>query len=189
MARMLEKYKSEVLPALLEGTKSRNPMAVPRLAKIVVSMGVGSAIQDKKRLELAARDLTTVTGQKPQVCRARKSVSNFKVRRGMDTGLKVTLRGQRMYEFLDRLIHVAIPRIRDFRGLNPRSFDGLGNYSLGVAEQTIFPEIDSASVEWPQGMNITVVTTARNDRESRELLRLMGMPFRTEETAGEGGHP
>jgi large subunit ribosomal protein L5 len=150
-------------------------------------MGVGVATTDKKRLEVAARDLTTITGQKPRVCRARKSVSNFKVREGQETGLKVTLRGRRMYEFLDRLIHIAIPRIRDFRGLNPQSFDGRGNYSLGVNEQTIFPEIDAAAVEWPQGMNITVVTTARNDRESRELLKRLGMPFRAEREPGQDG--
>ncbi|HSW46352.1 MAG TPA: 50S ribosomal protein L5 [Phycisphaerae bacterium] len=180
MARLLEKYRSEVVPALLQELDTKNPMAVPRLCKVVVSMGVGSAVQDKKRIDLAAKDLGVIAGQKPQVCLARKSVSNFKVRKDYPTGVKVTLRGRRMYEFLDRLISVAIPRIRDFRGLNPQSFDGRGNYSMGVNEQTIFPEIDSAAVEWPQGMNITVVTTARNDRESRALLRLLGMPFRTE---------
>lgn len=178
MARLLEKYKSEVLPALFEHVGTKNPMAVPRMDKIVVSMGVGAALQDKRRLELAAKDLAVITGQKPQICRARKSVSNFKVRRGNETGLKVTLRGQRMFEFMDRLINVAIPRIRDFRGLNPQSFDGRGNYSMGIVEQTVFPEIDSAAVEWAQGMNVTLTTTANNDREGRELLRLMGMPFK-----------
>jgi len=178
MTRLLERYKAEILPELLKQKSTTNPMAVARLEKVVISMGVGSAIQEKRRLELAAKDLSTITGQKPLVCKARKSVSNFKVRAGMKTGLKVTLRGQRMYEFLDRLISVAIPRIRDFRGLSPKSFDGHGNYSMGVTEQTIFPEIDPAAVEWPQGMNITLVTTAEDDRESRELLRLMGMPFR-----------
>jgi len=178
--RLLEKYRSEVVPALFEELGTKNPMAVPRLQKVVISMGVGSAVTDKKHIELAAKDLSTIAGQKPQVCLARKSVSNFKVRQGYPTGLKVTLRGARMYEFLDRLINVAIPRIRDFRGLNPQSFDGRGNYSLGVSEQTIFPEIDAAAVEWPQGMNVTIVTTARNDRACRALLRLMGMPFRTE---------
>ncbi len=185
MARLMTKYRSEILPVLFNEIGTRNPMAVPRMEKIVVSMGVGSATQDKKRIDLASKDLTTITGQKPQVCRARKSVSNFKVREGNPTGLKVTLRGQRMYEFLDRLIHVAIPRIRDFRGLSPRSFDGRGNYSLGVGEQTIFPEIDSAAVEWPQGMNVTLVTTAKNDRQCRLLLKLLGMPLRTE-TEKEG---
>jgi len=178
--RLLEKYRSEVVPALFEELGTKNPMAVPRLQKVVISMGVGAAVQDKKRIEMAAKDLGMIAGQKPLVCMARKSVSNFKVRRGYPTGLKVTLRGARMYEFLDRLINVAIPRIRDFRGLNPQSFDGRGNYSLGVSEQTIFPEIDAAAVEWPQGMNVTIVTTARNDRQCRALLRLMGMPLRTE---------
>jgi large subunit ribosomal protein L5 len=181
----MEKYEKEVRPLLMEQKGTKNNMAVARLEKIVVSMGVGSTIQEKRRIELAAKDLSVIVGQKPLACKARKSVSNFKVREGMDTGLKVTLRGRRMYEFLDRLISVAIPRVRDFRGLNPRSFDGRGNYSLGVSEQTIFPEIDSASVEWPQGMNITVVTTADNDRESRELLRLMGMPFRMDTPASD----
>jgi len=174
------------VPALLKELGTDNPMAVPRLQKIVISMGVGAAIQDKKRIDLAAKDLGVIAGQKPRVCLARKSVSNFKVRKDYPTGLKVTLRGRRMYEFLDRLISVAIPRIRDFRGLNPQSFDGRGNYSMGVSEQTIFPEIDSAAVEWPQGMNITLTTTARNDRESRALLRLLGMPFRAEQEA-QGG--
>jgi len=185
MVRLLDKYQTEVRPKLMEHKGTKNPMAVARLDKIVISMGVGGAILDKRRMELASKDLSIIVGQRPQICRARKSVSNFKVRQGMDTGLKVTLRGKRMYEFLDRLISVAIPRVRDFRGLNPRSFDGRGNYSLGVSEQTVFPEIDSALVEWPQGMNVTLVTTAKEDRESRELLRLMGMPFRTEATAGE----
>ena len=180
MARLLEKYKTEIRPALLEAMGEKNPMAAAKLEKIVVSMGVGAALQEKRRLELAAKDLATITGQKALVCKARKSVSNFKVREGYATGLKVTLRSVRMYEFLDRLINVAIPRIRDFRGLNPQSFDGRGNYSFGVSEQTIFPEIDSAAVEWPQGMNITLVTSARDDRQSRECLKRLGMPFRTE---------
>ena len=183
MARLWEKYKTEVLPALLEQAGTKNRMAVPRLEKVVVSAGTGSPAVDKKRFEAANKDLEIITGQKPLGCKARKSVSNFKVRAGMETGLKVTLRGARMYEFLDRLINIAIPRIRDFRGLNPQSFDGRGNYSLGINEQTIFPEIDSAAVEMAQGMNITIVTGARNDREGRELLRLMGMPFRTEQPA------
>lgn len=180
MARLLDKYRNEVLPAMLERERSGNRMAVARLDKIVVSMGVGKAVQDKKVLDLAARDLAAITGQKPQVCRARKSVSNFKLRKGMPIGLKVTLRGRRMYEFLDRLIHIAIPRIRDFRGLNPRGFDGRGNYSLGLNEQTVFPEIDPTTVEFAQGMNVCIATTARGDREARELLRLLGMPFRSD---------
>lgn len=181
MARLLEKYKKEMVPELLKQARAGNPMAVPRLKKVVVSMGLGTAIQDKRRLELAAKDLATITGQKPMTCKARKSVSNFKLREGMNIGLVVTLRGKRMYEFLDRLINTAIPRIRDFRGLSPQSFDGRGNYSLGVSEQTIFPEIDAAAVEFPQGMNITLVTSTNSDREGRELLKLMGMPFRTDQ--------
>jgi large subunit ribosomal protein L5 len=180
MARLLEKYRKEVLPQLMDQMGTKNRMAVPRLEKIVVSMGVGKAALDKKILDVAAKDLATITGQKAQVCRARQSVSNFKVRKDMGTGLKVTLRGTRMYEFLDRLIHIAIPRIRDFRGLNPRGFDGRGNYCMGLSEQTVFPEIDPAAVEVPQGMNVCVVTSARSDRESRELLRLLGMPFRAD---------
>lgn len=180
MARLLDKYRNEVLPMLLEQAGTRNRMAVARVDKIVVSMGVGKAVQDKKLLDLAAKDLATITGQKPMVCKARKSVSNFKLRSGMPIGLKVTLRGTRMYEFLDRLIHISIPRIRDFRGLNPRGFDGRGNYSLGLNEQTVFPEIDPAGVEFAQGMNVCITTTAKGDREARELLRLLGMPFRSD---------
>jgi large subunit ribosomal protein L5 len=153
-------------------------MAVPKMQKVVVSMGVGKATQDKKFIESALQDLMMITGQKPLICRAKKSVSNFKVRQGDQTGLKVTLRGQRMYEFMDRLINLAIPRVKDFRGLSPNSFDKNGNYSLGMSEQTVFPEIDPAKVETTQGMNITFVTTARTDDEARELLRLFGMPFR-----------
>lgn len=179
MARLLERYRTEVVPALREEFKRPNLLSLPRLDKVVVSMGVGLALQDKKRLEAAAKELGQITGQKPLVCKAKKSVSNFKVRAGNETGLKVTLRGHRMYEFLDRLINVAIPRVRDFRGLDPQSFDGRGNYSMGVTEQTIFPEIDPDKVEFQQGMNVTIVTTARNDREALRLLGLMGMPFRT----------
>lgn len=182
MARMQDKYRNEVLPALLEQKGTKNPLAVARLQKIMVSMGLGKSITDKKVMEVAMKDLATITGQKPALCTARKSVSNFKVRSGMKTGVKVTLRGVRMYEFLDRLINVAIPRIRDFRGLNPRSFDGRGNYSMGVTEQTIFPEIDSASVEVAQGMNITFVTSVADDREAYELLKGLGMPFRKEKS-------
>ena len=180
MARLLEKYKNEILPSLMEQAGTKNPLAVAKVQKVVVSMGVGRAITDKKVLEVAIRDLTTITGQKPAICRSRKSVSNFKLRDGMEIGMKVTMRNDRMYEFLDRLINVAIPRIRDFRGLNPRSFDGRGNYSMGVTEQTIFPEIDVASVETPQGMNVTIVTSAASDREAYELLQQLGMPFQKE---------
>lgn len=178
MARLKELYKSKVLPELVKRFGYKSPMAVPRVQKIIVSMGVGKAAQDKKFIELAKNDLTAITGQLPLVCKAKKSVSNFKVRQGDQTGLKVTMRGVRMYEFLDRLISLAIPRVRDFRGLNPKGFDGRGNYSLGLSEQTVFPEINIAKVEFQQGMNITFVTTAKTDEEAREMLALLGMPFR-----------
>lgn len=178
MTRLLEKYRNEVAPALAQRLGIRNRHAVPRLEKIVVSMGVGAAGRDKKILEQAAAELAQITGQKPLVCRARKSVSNFKIRKGFEIGLKVTLRGRRMYEFLDRMVSLAIPRVRDFRGLDPGSFDGRGNYSLGFAEQTVFPEIDLDKVERMQGMNVTIVTTARNDEQALELLRGLGLPFR-----------
>lgn len=179
MARLKVLYKSKVAPTLKEKFGYTTPMAVPRLEKIVVSMGVGKATQDKKFLDLAIRDLTAVTGQKPLICTAKKSVSNFKVRQGDKTGLKVTLRRERMYEFLDRLINLAIPRVKDFRGLNPNGFDGHGNYSMGLEEQSVFPEIDPARIEVNQGMNITFVTSAKTDEEGREMLRLFGMPFRS----------
>ncbi len=179
MARLKILYKSKVVPALKEKFGYTTPMAVPRLEKIVVSMGVGKATQDKKFLDMAMRDLTVITGQKPLICAAKKSVSNFKVRQGDKTGLKVTLRRDRMYEFLDRLINLAIPRVKDFRGLNPNGFDGHGNYSMGLEEQSVFPEIDAARIEVNQGMNITFVTSAKTDEEGRELLRLFGMPFRS----------
>lgn len=178
MARLKDLYKSKVAPALRGKYNYKSMMAVPKMQKVVVSMGVGKAAQDKKFIESALQDLMMITGQKPLVIRAKKSVSNFKVREGDQTGLKVTLRGQRMYEFMDRLINLAIPRVKDFRGLSPSSFDGEGNYSLGMSEQTVFPEIDPAKVETTQGMNITFVTTARTDDEAKELLKLFGMPFR-----------
>ncbi len=183
MARLRDLYKSRVVPELTKAFGYQNIMAVPKLQKIVVSMGVGKATQDKKYLELAKKDLASITGQAPAVCKAKKSVSNFKVRQGQETGLKVTLRGVRMYEFLDRLISLAIPRVRDFRGLNPNGFDGRGNYSMGLAEQSVFPEINVAKVEAQQGMNITFVTTAKTDEESRALLTLFGMPFRSQTAA------
>lgn len=179
MARLNDTYKSKVVPALRDKYGYSTVMAIPRLEKIVVSMGVGKAVQDKKFLEMATRDMTVITGQKPMICAARKSVSNFKVRQGDKTGLKVTLRRQRMYEFLDRLINLTIPRVKDFRGLNPKGFDGNGNYSMGLDEQSAFPEIDSSRIEVQQGMNITFVTTAGSDDEAREMLRLFGMPFKT----------
>lgn len=178
MARLVEKYEKEVAPALAKELGRKNRLSLPRIEKVVVSMGVGRATQDKKHLASAEAELSIITGQKPKVCRARKSVSNFKLRTGQEIGLKVTLRQERMYEFLDRLISLAIPRVRDFRGLDPRSFDGRGNYSMGLSEQTVFPEVDPNKVESQQGMNITIVTTARNDTEGRRLLTLMGMPFR-----------
>lgn len=181
MARLQELYKTEIVPALQAELDKKNRLSIPALAKIVVSMGLGKALQEKKRMDLARKELALVTGQAPIVCRARKSVSNFKVREGYETGLKVTLRGRRMYEFLDRLISIAIPRIRDFRGLNPKGFDGRGNFNMGLTEQTVFPEVDPDKAEFQQGMNITMVTTAGNDSDSRQLLTRLGMPFRHDE--------
>jgi len=178
MSRLKDIYRSRVAPALLERFAYKNPMAVPKMSKVIISMGVGKAVADKKFMTSAINDLTAIAAQKPLVCKAKKSVSNFKVREGAQTGLKVTLRKERMYEFLDRLINLAIPRVRDFRGLNPKSFDGRGNYSMGIDEQSAFPEIDPARIESQQGMNITFVTTAKTDDEGREMLKLLGMPFR-----------
>jgi len=179
MARLKDLYKSKIAASLQNKFGYSSPMAVPRLQKIVVSMGVGKAIQDKKYLDVAVKDITIITGQKPLICKSRKSVSNFKVREGDKTGLKVTMRRARMYEFLDRLINLAIPRVKDFRGLNPNGFDGSGNYSMGLSEQSVFPEIDPAKTDIQQGMNITFVTSANSDDEGRELLRLFGMPFKS----------
>ncbi len=178
MARLRDLYKAKIVPELTKEFSYANVMAVPKVVKVVVSMGIGKACQDKKFLEMGRKDLAMITGQAPAVCKARKSVSNFKVREGQETGLKVTLRGARMYEFLDRLINLAIPRVRDFRGLNPKGFDGRGNYSMGLGEQSVFPEINPAKVEAQQGMNICFVTTATTDEEARRLLSLFGMPFR-----------
>jgi large subunit ribosomal protein L5 len=178
MARLKDLYKSKVVGELVKEFGYKNRMAVPRLEKIVVSMGVGKAVQDKKYVELAKADLILITGQMPLVCKAKKSVSNFKVRAGQETGLKVTMRGERMYEFMDRLISLAIPRVRDFRGLSPHGFDGRGAYSMGLSEQTVFPEINPVKVEFQQGMNITFVTTAKSNEEARRMLALFGMPFR-----------
>lgn len=180
MARLLEHYQTNVRPKLAEDLGIGNPMAIPRLKKVVVSMGVGKAAVDKKILESAQKDLATITGQKPIVRKARKSVSNFKLREGMDIGAMVTLRGKRMYEFLDRLINAGIPRLRDFRGLKT-NFDGRGNYSMGLSEQTIFSEINLDQVEHTLGMNITMVTSAGSDAAGKRLLELMGMPFRKAE--------
>ncbi len=178
MARLKDLYKSKIIPELTKEFSYKNPMAVPQMEKVVISMGVGRATQDKKFLESAKKDLMMITGQMPLVCKAKKSVSNFKVREGVETGLKVTVRGVRMYEFMDRLISLAIPRVRDFRGLNSDSFDGRGNYSMGLAEQTVFPEINPVKMEFQQGMNITFVTTAQTDEEARKMLQFFGMPFK-----------
>ncbi|MCD4831451.1 MAG: 50S ribosomal protein L5 [Anaerohalosphaeraceae bacterium] len=178
MARLKDIYKSKVLSALNEKYSYKSSMAIPKMQKVVISMGVGRAVVDKKFMEAAFKDMTQISGQKPVVCKAKKSVSNFKVREGDKTGLKVTLRGVRMYEFMDRLINLAIPRVKDFRGLSPKSFDGQGNYSMGLSEQSVFPEIDLAAIDNSQGMNITFVTTAGTDDEAKEMLRLFGMPFR-----------
>lgn len=178
-ARMLTTYREEVVPQLLEEFQFRNPYEVPRLEKIVVNIGLGEAIQNARALDAAIDDLTTITGQKPIVTRAKKSVASFRLREGMAIGTKVTLRGARMYEFLDRLIGTALPRIRDFRGLSPTSFDGRGNYTLGLSEQIVFPEIDYDSIDRTRGMEITIVTTANTDEEGRRLLALLGMPFQS----------
>ncbi|MEK6643056.1 MAG: 50S ribosomal protein L5 [Planctomycetota bacterium] len=181
MARLIERIKTDVEPALMKEFGRTNRLSIPKINKVVVSMGIGKALLEKKRIEHAQKELTQITGQRPLVCKAKKSVSNFKLREGYEIGMKVTLRGQRMYDFLERLIATAIPRIRDFRGLNPRGFDGRGNFNMGLTEQTVFPEVDADRVEFQQGMNITMVTTARNDAEARRLLTLIGLPFRKDE--------
>jgi large subunit ribosomal protein L5 len=178
MARLLERYQKEIAPRLAEKLGRKNRLSLPRLQKIVVNMGVGKALQEKNRIEQAAEQLAQITGQKALVTKARIAISGFRLRAGNEIGCKVTLRGRRMYEFLDRLISVALPRIRDFRGVNPKSFDGHGNYSLGLAEQVVFPEIDPDKVTFSQGMDITFVTSTHSDDEARELLRQFGMPFR-----------
>ena len=178
MARLRKRYREEVVPALRERFEYKNVMQVPRLEKIVVNMGVGEASQSSRALDGAMDDLACITGQKPQLRRARKSVAGFKIREGMPVGARVTLRGERMWEFLDRLISIALPRVRDFRGINPRSFDGRGNFALGLREQLIFPEISYDAVDATRGLDVAVVTTANTDEEARELLRLLGMPFR-----------
>ncbi len=175
--RLLEKYRKEVIPAMMKRFGYKNVMEVPRIEKIVVNMGVGEAKEDMKALEGAMKELALITGQKPLLRKAKKSVASFKIRKGMPIGCKVTLRGKRMYEFLDRLINAALPRVRDFRGLSPHSFDGRGNYSLGIKEQLIFPELTYDDIERVRGMDITIVTTAETDEEAMELLRLLGMPF------------
>ena len=177
-ARLRQRFQKEVAPALMKEFNLDNPMAVPKLHKIVVNMGVGEATQNAKVLDPAVNDLAQITGQKPVVTKAKKSIAAFKVRAGMPIGAMVTLRGDRMYEFFDRLVNVALPRVRDFRGVSTRSFDGRGNYTLGLHDQLIFPEIDYAKVDKLKGMNVTIVTTARDDNQARTLLRHLGMPFK-----------
>lgn len=174
------RYREHVVPAMMEKFGYHNPLQVPRVEKVVINMGVGDAIGNPKLLDAALADLAAITGQRPVVTQARKSVAAFKVRKGMKIGCKVTLRGDRMWSFLERLFHIALPRVRDFRGVSPHSFDGRGNYSLGVREQLVFPEIDYDKVEKVRGMDVTIATTARTDEEARELLSLLGMPFRWE---------
>jgi large subunit ribosomal protein L5 len=178
MSRLLNEYRERIIPELFEELGRSNPHAVPKLDKIVVSMGVGEAVQDRKRLEAAASQLTRLSGQKAQITRARKSVAGFRLREGYPIGCRVTLRGRRMYDFLDRLISLALPRVRDFRGLNTKAFDGRGNFNYGLNEQLVFLEIDPDSVSHSQGMNITFVTTAKSDEEGLVLLRAFGMPFK-----------
>src|SRR2546425_2050575 len=178
MGRLLDRYNKEMVPQLAKKLGGENGVSLPKLKKIVVNMGVGKALQDKNRMEQAAENLTQITGQRAQVTKAKVAISGFRLREGNEIGCRVTLRGRRMYEFLDRLISTALPRIRDFRGVNPKSFDGNGNYSIGLAEQLVFPEIDPDKVTFTQGMDVTFVTSTRNDDEARELLRAFGMPFR-----------
>ncbi len=178
-ARLRFKYQKEVVPALMKEFGLKNVMAVPKLEKVVINMGVGEATQNAKVLDPAVAELQQITGQKPVVTKAKKSIAAFKVRENMPIGAMVTLRGDRMYEFLDRLMNVALPRVRDFRGVSTKSFDGRGNYTLGLHDQLIFPEIDYAKVERQKGMNVTIVTTAKSDDHARALLKFMGMPFRT----------
>jgi large subunit ribosomal protein L5 len=182
--RMKETYYTSVVPEMIKRFSLKNPMQVPRLVKVVVNMGVNDAKEDIKALDQASLELGAITGQKPQVRRAKKSISNFKLRAGMPIGIRVTLRGARMYEFLDRFINTAIPRIRDFRGLDPRAFDGRGNYNLGLTEQHIFPEVDLDKSPKLRGFNVTIVTTAKEDAQARELLALFGMPFKSPENDG-----
>lgn len=178
MARLRDRYREEVAPALKEQFGIENSMRIPKVEKIVVNMGVGEAVVNSKALDGAMEDLAKITGQKAQVRRSRKSIAGFKVREGMPVGAKVTLRGERMWEFLDRLVSISLPRVRDFRGINPNSFDGRGNFALGLREQQIFPEISYDSIDSVRGLDVAVVTTAETDEEARELLRSLGMPFR-----------
>lgn len=178
MARLQEFYQQEVVPGLAEKFKYKSPMQIPKLSKIILNMGLGEAIQNIKILESATGELAQISGQKPVVTRARQSIAAFKLRKGMPIGCMVTLRGNRMYEFFDKLVNVALPRVRDFRGVSSKALDGRGNYTLGIKEQIIFPEVDYDKIDKIKGMNITIVTTAETDEEARELLARMGMPFR-----------
>jgi large subunit ribosomal protein L5 len=178
MPRLKDRYRQEIIPALIEEFGYHNVMEVPCLQKIVVNIGLGEALQDVKALDAAARDITTITGQKPIITRAKKSIASFKLREGNPIGVKVTLRGHRMYDFLDRMCNIALPRRRDFRGISPDSFDGRGNYTLGFREQLVWPEVDYDSIDKIRGMEVTIVTTAETDEEARRLLQLFGMPFR-----------
>jgi len=182
VARMRAEYDERIVPAMIEKFGYKNRMEVPRLDKIVINMGVGEATQDKKKVETAAAEMELIAGQKPVITKAKKSIAQFKLREGMPIGVKVTLRKERMYEFLDRLVTIALPRVRDFRGLNPKSFDGRGNYAMGLKEQLVFPEINYDRIEKVRGMDIIVTTTAKTDDEARELLRLFNFPFPAEET-------
>ncbi|GAV24657.1 50S ribosomal protein L5 [Carboxydothermus islandicus] len=177
MPRLKDKYQNDVIPAMMEKFGYKNKMQVPKLEKIVINIGLGEALQNPKAVDAAIADLMAITGQKPIVTKAKKSVAGFRVRQGATIGVKVTLRGDRMYEFMDKFVNIVLPRVRDFRGLSPKSFDGRGNYSVGLREQLIFPEIDYDKIDKVRGMEVTFVTTAKTDEEARELLRLMGMPF------------
>jgi len=178
ISRLRERYRNEVIPALMKRFGYKNPMAVPKLSKVIVNIGLGEASQNIKLLDVAAQELGQITGQKPIITRAKKSIANFKIRKGMPIGCCVTLRGERMYEFMDRLCNVVLPRVRDFKGLAANAFDGRGNYTLGLRDQLVFPEIDYTRVDKIKGMNITLTTTARNDEEGRELLKQLGLPLR-----------
>jgi len=178
ISRLRERYRKDVIPALMKRFGYKNPMAVPKLSKVIVNIGLGEASQNIKLLDVAAQELGQITGQRPIITRAKKSIANFKIRKGMPIGCCVTLRGERMYEFMDRLCNVVLPRVRDFKGLATNAFDGRGNYTLGLRDQLVFPEIDYTRVDKIKGMNITLTTTARNDEEGRELLKQLGLPLR-----------
>lgn len=179
MARLKEKYLNEIVSAMTQKFQYNNVMEVPKVQKVTINMGLGEAIGNPKAIDAAVNDLSIITGQKPIITRAKNSIAGFKLREGMAIGCKVTLRGERMWEFLDKLVNIALPRVRDFRGVSPKAFDGRGNYTLGIKEQLIFPEIEYDKIDKLRGMNVTVVTTAKTDEEARELLKLMGMPFRS----------